>query len=663
MLRVFRLGDLPAGLHCDEAAFGYNAWALLHHGMDENGERFPLFLWSFFGYKNPVFLYASMLPIGVLGLSEFSLRLTAALFGTGTVVALFFLGRALAGPALGLLAAALLAVCPWHLHFSRIAYELISFPLLFAIGVTLLVRFAQGRRTLVAAAFLLGACFYAYAIAKLFVPLFLAGFALLYRRELGRRRREACLAAAAFLLTVAPVVAFDLRHRDRSGSYFRDSSILRPGVPASQVAARLAGNYVRFFSPEFLFRSGDPLTRHAVRGHGELPRSWAPLLALGLLAIAAVRERVLFLPLLWLLLYPLGASLMNEIPSASRGFIGAPAFTLLAAYGLLSAGTLLRRARPWLVPAGLAVFAGIAALETRRYWHLYTQEYPTYAAAGLGGFQYGYRELVRAMEPQRARYPELLWTTTEVNQPYILALFYRPIDPRVMRATRDAGFRFLDPASFDDYAVPPPVLYALREPELSLFTDVDVQRRVVAPGGQTEFVIAEVRERKRYLSGWSVLGPFASEEKGRGFLSPPAAPPRFAAARYPGKFGDVAWEPCAGPTVRVDLRECLGARDTEHPGDPQDLCAYARSTVRSAAARQAVLEVSGAAAAITAWWNGAELGSLGPLAFADTPRRVTVPLPAGESELVVGSCLELGDWAIAATLLEENGKNLSATTP
>src|SRR5262245_30309553 len=128
-LRVFRLGELPAGLFCDEAAPGYNAWALLHHGIAENGERWPLFYWSFFGYKNPIFLYGSMLPIGLLGLSELSVRLTSALFGAGTVLALFFLGRALAGDAMGLASAALLAVCPWHLHFSRIAFDLISFPL------------------------------------------------------------------------------------------------------------------------------------------------------------------------------------------------------------------------------------------------------------------------------------------------------------------------------------------------------------------------------------------------------------------------------------------------------------------------------------------------------------------------------------------------------
>ncbi|MGH9315932.1 MAG: glycosyltransferase family 39 protein, partial [Thermoanaerobaculia bacterium] len=170
LARVIGLQNLPAGLFCDEAALGYNAWAILHHGVDENGVKLPLFVWSLDNsYKDPVYLYAAMLPIGLLGLDEFSLRLTSAAFGIATVLALFLLGRALYGNKAGLAAAALLAICPWHIHFSRIAFEVISFPLLFAIGLLLLIRFTRGERTLPLAFFLFGSCLYAYAIAKLFI--------------------------------------------------------------------------------------------------------------------------------------------------------------------------------------------------------------------------------------------------------------------------------------------------------------------------------------------------------------------------------------------------------------------------------------------------------------------------------------------------------------
>ena len=124
VLRLYQLGDVPAGLYCDEAGNGYNAYALGTAGIDENGVHWPLYVWSFgTAYKNPAFIYAAILPVKLLGLSEFSVRLTSALFGIGTVAAMFLLGRALFTPWVGFWSALFLAVCPWHLHFSRIAFE------------------------------------------------------------------------------------------------------------------------------------------------------------------------------------------------------------------------------------------------------------------------------------------------------------------------------------------------------------------------------------------------------------------------------------------------------------------------------------------------------------------------------------------------------------
>jgi len=84
-LRIFQLGDLPAGLYCDEAALGFNAHTIAHAGVDEHGNFLPLYFWSFdLAYKNPVFVYAAAVPVRLLGLDEFSVRLTSALFGIGT---------------------------------------------------------------------------------------------------------------------------------------------------------------------------------------------------------------------------------------------------------------------------------------------------------------------------------------------------------------------------------------------------------------------------------------------------------------------------------------------------------------------------------------------------------------------------------------------------
>ncbi|MDD5557596.1 MAG: glycosyltransferase family 39 protein, partial [bacterium] len=126
-LRLAGLRDFPQGFFCDEASIGYNAWTVSRTGRDEHGERFPLFFRAFGEYKNPVYIYCAVPAVALLGLDEFSTRLPAALFGILTVWFTFLLFRELFTPREGVLAALMLAVSAWHIHFSRIAFELISF--------------------------------------------------------------------------------------------------------------------------------------------------------------------------------------------------------------------------------------------------------------------------------------------------------------------------------------------------------------------------------------------------------------------------------------------------------------------------------------------------------------------------------------------------------
>ncbi|GIW39934.1 MAG: hypothetical protein KatS3mg076_0511 [Candidatus Binatia bacterium] len=659
-LRVHDLRDLPAGLFCDEAALGYNAWAIAHYGIDENGVRWPLFVWSFGGYKNPVFIYAAAIPIRLLGLDEFTTRLPSALFGTGTVAAAFFLGRALLGTWVGLWFAALLAIVPWHLHFSRIAFELVSFPFLFVLGFVFLVRFAQGRKTLPLAFFFLAACPYAYAISKLFVPLFLLGFGLLYLPTLWRRPKEWLVAVPVLLLTAAPVVWFDLTHR-RGMNYFYNTTILRPGLGWEEFLRIYARNYAEFFSPRFLFEAGDPIVRHAVRGHGELYPFFLPFLLLGLLVLLFRRDRATKLVLWWLALYPAGAALMTEIPSASRGFIGAPAFCLVTAAGI---GAFFR-AIGWigrrrslalsLQALGLVGLASAAYPEIARYLHLYFREYVKYSAPTYGGFQYGYREVIEFMEPRRKDYDLLMLTATEVNQPYIFALFYTRKDPREFARTHDPGYLVLDPSEYRRYSMDRRILYSLRPSDLQYFSDYDVLKEVVAPGGQVEFVIAEVRKRKNYITDWMVLGPFdnrGGQGLHREFLDVAAIEKK----QYPGKYGPVFWRRISPQFIRVDLNVFFAWQDRDHPGNPEYACAYALTTVEAPTARPALLEMWGSEDPGKVWLNG-ELLTPVPERFGERPKTREVALREGRNVLLVKSCEIVGGWYFVARLTDLDGRD------
>ena len=664
VLRVWQLDDLPAGLYCDEAGNGYNAFALGSAGIDENGTAWPLYVWSFgTSYKNPLFIYSAIVPVKLLGLSAFSVRLTAALFGVATVLAMFFLGRAVFGAWVGLWAALFLAVAPWHLHFSRIAFELIAFPLLIVWATTLLVRFTQGRRTLPAALGLCALAVYAYAPAALFVPLFLIGFGVLFLPELLRHWRQFLIALAVTGAVLTPAAMFFAKQSQTGTVYFRRTTFLDVNQPWREQVERFGRNYAEFFKPRFLVEEGDPIFRHAVRNFGELYPLYVPLVLLGAGAALLRRDRASKLLLWWLALYPVAPSLMNEIPSASRGIIGAPILCLLAGIGfaaLLRALRFVVPRRRWGVALqGVAAVAGLALLgvDVARYLRAYFVDYPTYAAMTPGAFQFGYRDAIEYMETQRDQYDQLLLSSTDANQPQVFAQFYRPIDPRDWAKRRDTGYTIVKPEEFARYKPNQKVLAALHPDDVDLFSDYEVKRLVHAPGGKLAFVVAEVQGRKKYLNSWMMLGLFDNED-GKGDRRDPVDPTDLTPRTYKGAFGEVQWQPAPALPVFVDFNRAFAGADPGRPGNPERVCAYAATTLRVPSARAAVLELSGSLNdTLRVWLNGRPLTPF-PLTMGREPKQRDVQLRQGDNGLLVQSCEDVGTWSFSARIIGADGRDM-----
>ena len=167
---VVRIHDIvanPPGFFADEAAYGYNAYTILHTAKDEFGKTLPLFFESFGDYKTPVYIYSLVPFIGVLGLSELPVRLTGALYGVVTVAAVYLLVKELFGQrSTALVAALILAISPWHIHYTRTGFGEIAVHVFFL--VLALYFFLVGTRRppfLVAAALALALALYSYRAA------------------------------------------------------------------------------------------------------------------------------------------------------------------------------------------------------------------------------------------------------------------------------------------------------------------------------------------------------------------------------------------------------------------------------------------------------------------------------------------------------------------
>ncbi|HLB60248.1 MAG TPA: phospholipid carrier-dependent glycosyltransferase, partial [Patescibacteria group bacterium] len=136
VLRFWQLGQNPPGLTWDEAAWGYNAYAIGIDGRDEFGRFLPVdYLESFGDFKPPMYAYLTVIPVWLLGLNAFATRFASALFGVMSVGVVYGLvGELFSGKtenefsssrkkSIALAAAALLAISPWHVNLSRAAFE------------------------------------------------------------------------------------------------------------------------------------------------------------------------------------------------------------------------------------------------------------------------------------------------------------------------------------------------------------------------------------------------------------------------------------------------------------------------------------------------------------------------------------------------------------
>ena len=125
--RVIALDAMPPGLYHDEAVNGLDALRVL------GGER-PIFFEANNG-REPLFLYAMAAAMALLGRTPTAVRLAAAVLGTLTVPATFWMARAMFDQRVGLWSAFWMAVAPWPINLSRIGLRAVSMPLIVALGL------------------------------------------------------------------------------------------------------------------------------------------------------------------------------------------------------------------------------------------------------------------------------------------------------------------------------------------------------------------------------------------------------------------------------------------------------------------------------------------------------------------------------------------------
>ena len=451
-LRLYKLNSYPVSLSWDEVAIGYNAYSISKTGADEYGEKWPLLFKSFNDYKLPGYIYTDALFVKFFDLSEFTTRLPSAIFGILAVVAVYFLAKELfeksivsgqlsivKSESIALLAMLMLAISPWHLQFSRGAFEANAALTLVIIGIALLLYGLKNKLAALVSLPILTTSIYYYYSPRIFVPMIVIVFLLIFKDEIQKSFKYYLYSLILSILILIPITiqVFSPQglKRVQEVSIIGDQSLIvdyvdarakSPNISSSiflnrrvPVAFEFLHNYFSHYSPGFLFFGGDPNPRHRSAFHGNLYIFEIPLVILGLWLLARQKDsKTKYFILAWLFIAPLPAALTHETPHSLRALLMLPPVVLVSALGV----TVLSKRSFW-----ISVLIASSVFFFINYLYSYFVIYPQRDSLA---WAYGYKQMFSQISKIGNNFDRII-VTGHYWKPYIFYLFYKNHDPKI----------------------------------------------------------------------------------------------------------------------------------------------------------------------------------------------------------------------------------------
>lgn len=491
--RFYQLGEVPTSVNRDEAFLGYNAYSILKTSRDMHGIFLPLHLASFL-YSPAGYPYFSIPFIAIFDLNAFSIRFASALFGSLTILLIFYFTRKIFKsykmPQINIIAylsAFLLAISPWHINLSRTAAESTTVVFFIISGAILFILWQEKEKLflLLLSFFSFGVAIFTYQAPRAFLPFFIPLLFVTFLQYRKISKQNIILVIFLFALTILlPVflVLFspDLSLRIKTVSIFTnahtqlviDEQLREDGVSGiTPFLARIfhnkingyvqafIENYFPHFSYSFLFTDTGYPDRYRVPLMGLLYFFELPLLLIGVWVALRVYKKIAIFLILWILLAPTGSALASDdIPNLQRTLTILPPLILFIALGTYSIFLFIKE-KSGIIRIGFFALLLIVPYSISYYLHQYYVHLDKYRPWYRHG---GYKELVKEVNALLPRYKKAIITNHE-SAPTIFFLFYSKYDPLVFqKEINDGTMKNLDMISFGRYEFteePCPVRY------------------------------------------------------------------------------------------------------------------------------------------------------------------------------------------------------------
>lgn len=478
-LRFYKLGLIPPSLDWDETAHGYNAYSILKTGRDEYGYLFPLSFRSFDDYKPPLYTYLVVPAVAVFGLTDFAVRFPSAAIGVLAVLFTYLMVYELfKNRTIALLSSLFLAISPWHLQFSRVAFETNSAIFFSVLGTWAFLKGVNSqakkiRFWMTTAAIAFGLNLFMYHNARVFIPVFSLALLIPFRKFLIMNKKFLIIPAIislAFIALLIPIIfsiSGQLRFKGTAiffdqSPVFKSAELIEQDQKSNQeLIGRifhnrrlvyipiLIDNYLSHLKPSFLFFTAD-MERHHAPQMGLLYLWDLPFILSGIYFLVSRKlpgysKAIIFW---WFLVSPVASSVTWGVPHSLRSEIYLPTFQIFTALGVYYLFKLVRFKKLFIALTSLALFANFVFYLHQYYLHM-SEEFSKF-------WLYGRKEAALYSESIKSDYDRVV-VSTSLEQPHEFWLYYLKYDPvKYLKEGGTVSGGFLeDRNKFDKYFFKP----------------------------------------------------------------------------------------------------------------------------------------------------------------------------------------------------------------
>jgi len=470
VLRTYQLAKIPGILNRDETALAYNAWSLQQTGLDEWGQKWPLFFQSFGDYKLPGYIWSLVFLFSFLPVNDLVVKIPSLVAGQLLILVVFAWAKKLKISTFSsLLVALMVAINPIFWFYSRIAFEANLSLFLFTSGLYFLF-FGQDKKQYLYQ--LLALVLILLAVLTYNTPLLLLPFITLLLVILKGVKKSLIVSFSLlilFLLIMKEMLP--LTSQKQAITIFSDETVWRQSIDYRQqftgIWQKILGNnyfyyltlmgknLINSFSFKYLVTSGGSHPWHSLPHWGHLFPVTYLLGFLGILKQLTltfdqltnkkdwrkVTEKLLLLFLLLVSLIP--AVITVDAPHATRSLLFFVIWVLLAGVGFDYLLKVIQKRLPKLQSLFKILMVGLLFYSlffyAQGYFWAYAHQYPDSLNTAL----------IEKLQQAESKYPDQTIAIVDSGgYDYILLAWYLKIPPsqflsdNVKQLPNSYGFRY-----------------------------------------------------------------------------------------------------------------------------------------------------------------------------------------------------------------------------